>query len=107
MKRRLFKLVVFLLLGAVVNVGVAWGCAMIVAEQTDNWNLRSGAARLEDDYVWLVYRKDRPGYFGKRRVGDPNGARHDPPLPAGEMLYRLACLTASLSLPPLDCLKTP
>lgn len=27
MKRRLFKLVLFLLLGAVVNVGVAWGCA--------------------------------------------------------------------------------
>ncbi len=26
MKRRLFKLVVFLLLGAIVNVGVAWGC---------------------------------------------------------------------------------
>ena len=64
MKRRLFKLVLFLLLGAVVNVAVAWGCAMILAEQTHNWNLRSGAARLEDDYVWLVYRKDRPGYFG-------------------------------------------
>ncbi len=27
MKRRLFKLVVFLLLGAIVNVAVAWGCA--------------------------------------------------------------------------------
>ena len=27
MKRRLTKLVVFLLLGAIVNVGVAWGCA--------------------------------------------------------------------------------
>ena len=27
MKRRLFKLVVFLLLGAILNVGVAWGCA--------------------------------------------------------------------------------
>ncbi|MEE9129210.1 MAG: hypothetical protein V3T84_04265 [Phycisphaerales bacterium] len=27
MKRRLFKLVVFLLLGAVVNVAVTWGCA--------------------------------------------------------------------------------
>ncbi len=28
MKRRLFKLVVFLLLGAIVNVAVAWGCAL-------------------------------------------------------------------------------
>jgi hypothetical protein len=26
MKRRAFKLVVFLLLGAIVNVAVAWGC---------------------------------------------------------------------------------
>ncbi len=63
MKRRLTKLVVFLLLGAILNVAVAWGCALILAEQTDNWNMRSGAARLEDDYVWLVYRQDRPGYF--------------------------------------------
>ena len=30
MKRRLFKLVLFLLLGAVVNVAVAWGCALVV-----------------------------------------------------------------------------
>ena len=28
MKRRLTKLVVFLLLGAIVNVAVAWGCAV-------------------------------------------------------------------------------
>ena len=28
MKRRLFKLVAFLLLGAIVNVAVAWGCAL-------------------------------------------------------------------------------
>ena len=28
MKRRLTKLVVFLLLGAIVNVAVAWGCAI-------------------------------------------------------------------------------
>ena len=63
MKHRILKLAVFLLLGAIVNVAVAWGCAMIVAEQTDNWNMRVGAARLEDDYVWSVHRWDRPGYF--------------------------------------------
>ncbi len=63
MKRRILKLAAFLLLGAIVNVAVAWGCAMILAEQTDNWNMRGSFARLEDDYVWLVYRQDRPGYF--------------------------------------------
>ncbi len=30
MKHRLFKLVVFLMLGAVVNVAVAWGCALFI-----------------------------------------------------------------------------
>ena len=30
MKRRLFKLVVFLLLGAIVNVAVMWGIAAMV-----------------------------------------------------------------------------
>ena len=30
MKRRLFMLMLFLLLGAVVNVAVAWGCALTV-----------------------------------------------------------------------------
>ncbi len=63
MNRRLLTIVVFLLLGAVLNVAVAWGCAMILAEQTNNWNMRSGAARLEDNYVWGVNRLDRPGYF--------------------------------------------
>ena len=30
MKRRLFKPIVFLLLGAIINVTVAWGCATIL-----------------------------------------------------------------------------
>ncbi len=30
MRRRLFKLVVFLLLGGIVNVAVAWGCAILI-----------------------------------------------------------------------------
>ena len=30
MKRRLFKLVLFILLGAIVNVAVAWGCVLFV-----------------------------------------------------------------------------
>ena len=34
MKRRLFKLVLFLLLGAVVNVVVAWGCATSLRPRT-------------------------------------------------------------------------
>ena len=63
MRRCLYTLAIFLVLGAVVNVAVVWGCAMILAEQTNNWNMRSGAARLEDNYVWGVNRLDRPGYF--------------------------------------------
>ncbi len=35
MKRRLFKLVLFLLLGAIVNVAVAWGCALIYWDLSD------------------------------------------------------------------------
>ncbi|MCH8824954.1 MAG: hypothetical protein IH984_15770 [Planctomycetes bacterium] len=40
MKRRLFKLVLFLLLGAIVNVAVAWGCAM--------WSPTTHEARVAD-----------------------------------------------------------
>ncbi|MCH8152706.1 MAG: hypothetical protein IH830_10090 [Planctomycetes bacterium] len=38
MKRRLFTLALFLLLGAVVNVAVAWGCGLwSIATPTDVW----------------------------------------------------------------------
>ena len=53
MKRRLFTLAIFLLLGAVVNVAVAWGCAAwhYVAEATRT----PGATLLEDgSTTWMV-----------------------------------------------------
>ena len=37
MKRRLTKLVVILLLGAIVNVAVAWGCATWIVPLTNDW----------------------------------------------------------------------
>ena len=41
MKRRLFKLVVFVLLGAIVNVAVAWGCAVPSSANTTLLKARS------------------------------------------------------------------
>ena len=53
MKRRIFKLAIFLLLGAIVNVAVAWGCALwhYVAEAPRI----PGTMRLEDGSTsWMV-----------------------------------------------------
>ncbi len=41
MKRRLFKLIVFLLLGAIVNVAVAWGCVFLPELYYGQPNLRN------------------------------------------------------------------
>ncbi len=43
-KRRLTKLVVFLLLGAIVNVAVAWGCALARPFPGDSWSDTLAAA---------------------------------------------------------------
>ncbi len=54
MKRRLFKLVVFLLLGAVVNVAVAWGC--------HRWSSASpeyAGSRPATDSEWQLLEKRR------------------------------------------------
>jgi hypothetical protein len=50
-KRRLTKLVVFLLLGAIVNVAVAWGCA---ARRWSTWPTYSSGTHLPDkgDLSW-------------------------------------------------------
>ncbi len=57
MKRWIFKLVVFLLLGAVVNVAVAWGCAVLLIGRTEpdmeHIEARDGSA---DPEPWLVTR---------------------------------------------------
>ena len=49
MKRRLFKLVLFLLLGAVVNVAVAWGCARFFSPRS-NVIIRDAIGRIEVVY---------------------------------------------------------
>ena len=49
MKRRLFKLVLFLLLGAVVNVAVAWGCARFFSPRS-NVIIRDSIGRIEVVY---------------------------------------------------------
>ena len=59
-------LLVFLLLlagGAIINIAVAWGCAIFLCDVTDGWTMRSGASRLENGSVWGNFRLDRPGYF--------------------------------------------
>ncbi|MCH8823339.1 MAG: hypothetical protein IH984_07510 [Planctomycetes bacterium] len=61
MKRRLFKLVLFLLLGAVANVAVAWGCALWSGtnpEQSISSNhvdLGFGPARVSNQ-VWKFHK---------------------------------------------------
>lgn len=70
MKRHLFKVALFLLLGAIVNVAVAWGCTLILGENPNKGNLQIGFEQIDEDYKWLVHRGDKPGlisiqsYFG-------------------------------------------
>ena len=62
--KRLCLILLFLLLGAIINVAVAWGCVILLADQTDNWGLiRVGVAQLANDDAWTVLRVDRQGYF--------------------------------------------
>ena len=46
MKRRLFKLVLFLVLGAIINVAVAWGCGIFAVQ------VPGGAGRFTTWTVW-------------------------------------------------------
>ncbi len=57
MKRRLSKLVVFLLLGAIVNVAVAWGCALWI----DPFNGRHEHARIMLDGIERIQQVDTVG----------------------------------------------
>ena len=69
MKRRLTKLVVFLLLGAIVNVAVAWGCATWIVPLTNDLAalLRQMNAPLRSDYRrwWATH---APSGFQKEPV---------------------------------------
>ena len=61
MKRRLFKLTLFLLLGAVLNVAVAWGCAVWLAPYGGS-TLVSADTWLDDTRLWRVQSSPGPGY---------------------------------------------
>lgn len=52
MKRRMFKLALFLLLGSVVNVGVAWG--IITRGKIDTMQPWVWRLATESDLAWLV-----------------------------------------------------
>ena len=54
MKRRLFRLVVFLLLGAIVNVGVAWGCAAWVDSSQSGMRPKFASTLTPQGYFWYV-----------------------------------------------------
>jgi hypothetical protein len=60
MKRRLLKVVVFLALGALANVAVAWGCAVWVAPQA--YTTLNGDTWLDDARIWRVHSNPGPGY---------------------------------------------
>ena len=56
-------MVVFLVVGAVVNVAVAWGCSAFLADVRDGWAMNSGATRLESGAMWANRRVERPGHL--------------------------------------------
>ena len=64
MKRWLFKVVVFLLLGAIINIAVAWGCIRIRFNAPSSYSdaENGGVWEAEGKYNhWLVTRYLRPG----------------------------------------------
>ena len=63
MKRRLFKLAVFLLLGAVVNVAVAWGCGIFAVR------VPGGASRFVIWDVWEIVHPTRQDLEWLNRSG--------------------------------------
>ncbi len=78
MKRRLTKLVVFLLLGAIVNVAVAWGCAawIDVEHWTQRYTFLLGPIPFEDA-GWQVAYHEKPGAIRIVALGvDPLGFAH-------------------------------
>jgi hypothetical protein len=52
MRRRLVMLLVFLLLGAIVNIAVAWGCSHCIDIQSRRMLEMHGASRWGDPVLW-------------------------------------------------------
>ncbi len=65
MKRATLCIVFFLLLGAIINVAVAWGCAAwltIDPTQSKLVQIAVGGEAIDHDwYVWQVWQLNRPG----------------------------------------------
>ncbi|MCH8824251.1 MAG: hypothetical protein IH984_12200 [Planctomycetes bacterium] len=60
MKRRLFKLVLFLFLGAIVNIAIAWACAVwINPAKFDPWP--EIGFRSSGQYTWKLIQTNAPG----------------------------------------------
>ncbi len=61
MKRRLTKLAVFLLLGAIVNVAVAWGCAAWVDSSQSGMSNKFAVMATPQDFFWIGRRESARG----------------------------------------------
>jgi hypothetical protein len=72
MKRRLLKLGVFLLLGAIVNVAAAWGCALGV-------DVYAGVRQLGSVPGWRVVRDEQPGALHVYVTRFPNNGGNQEP----------------------------
>ena len=78
MKRRLSKLVAFLLLGAIVNVAVAWGCAVSMKPGVPDPQDQVGGSNYGPDYfLWIVFEHRSPGRVRIR------SSWHDPDVGGG------------------------
>ncbi len=62
LQRRIFTVLIFLLLGTVVNVLVAWGCTLILPTREVGWSSRTAVSKLDDKCVWMFIRCERWGY---------------------------------------------
>ena len=70
MKRRALKLLIFLLLGAIINVAVAWGCAIAFRSLTA---AQHDASAFESYVYWRVFvssRRVETTVFSERLRGD-------------------------------------
>ncbi len=78
MKRWLAKTAVFLLLGAVVNVAVAWGCAYWVDSYQSGVSYKYAVVATPQDLHWFVSSESARG---AERVHSQRGYRHYWPPP--------------------------
>ena len=62
-RRIIITTLICLLLGALINIVIAWACKIIITPQTDGWESHVGIARLDDHHVWQVFASHKPGRF--------------------------------------------